>query len=333
VFLDVRSRVAIAMGAMVAMCLLTGGLSWHYSAVASSHSSAAGRAAERAHWVSEVSHHVTAFMGEASDLAFGASGGLSEEFSTEYGDLVGADSEISRMLANPADGMNPANLERVADGWDTIRLETLVWVNAEAESGDSPARLKLMEDGQLRASISSNITTPASVANVTGVELRRLVRAHSEGLVDGVLRDMGTAAVSERDAAEALAKDARRLATTVLLVLMLATLMVSVGASVWLLRTIVGPLSDAKRTAERVAAGEYGAQFTRHSADEVGVLVGAIELMRDSVVSRINVMQEMAGAVLVTIDGVQEAAAAGDLPKVTEGTAALGVLADEMLRG
>jgi len=109
--------------------------------------------------------------------------------------------------------------------------------------------------------------------------------------------------------------------------------MVSVGASVWLLRTIVGPLSDAKRTAERVAAGEYGAQFTRHSADEVGVLVGAIELMRDSVVSRINVMQEMAGAVLVTIDGVQEAAAAGDLPKVTEGTAALGVLADEMLRG
>lgn len=331
--LDVRGRVAVAMTAVVLMSVLTGGLSWWFGSVADGHAAEAARAAERARWVSEVSSAITSFNGQAGDLAFGVSGGVSEEGSSEYGDLTGVDAHVSRLLKRPPEGMLPADLDRITEGWASIRIQTLVWINAEAEAAASPTRLTLQDDGGIRASVISNISTPAALANVSGVELRRLVRSNSEALVDGSLRAIASAAVEERDVSAELAVSTRRSATSITIALLIIGLVVAVVVSAWLYGTIVGPLNEAKRIAELVALGEYGAQFKRHSSDEVGVLVDAIERMRDVVVTRIDVMREMAGAILVTNDGVREAAANGDLARVSEGTVVLGTLAEQMLDG
>jgi methyl-accepting chemotaxis protein len=85
--------------------------------------------------------------------------------------------------------------------------------------------------------------------------------------------------------------------------------LVAVGTGVWLYRTIAGPLHEAKEVAERVAAGDFSATFPRHTNDEIGALVSAVEAMKDAVVGKVSIMREMAGAVLVTAESLRASVA------------------------
>lgn len=98
---------------------------------------------------------------------------------------------------------------------------------------------------------------------------------------------------------------ASRNATLVLVVL---SVLVAGLASLWLYRTIARPLGEARDFANRVAGGELDASFDRHSDDEIGTLTRAVANMKDTVASRVEVMREMAGVVIVNADDVHNAA-------------------------
>ncbi|MBN2846974.1 MAG: HAMP domain-containing protein [Coriobacteriia bacterium] len=302
--LTVKTRIAIAMSAILAINALTGALAWSLRSRAADESERTQAAVDRADWIGRVSEGLTTFVSEATDLAFGVSSGVSEESSAEYGDLVGADQHLLRLVASPPADLEPEVVDRITTQLDELRPGVFAWINAEATRAGSSVRLTLTDAGRVRASVTSNITLPVSFTGLEGVDLRRAVRREAEALKDGTLRRAMADARADADAASKASARAGDLAANVTLAAILVGFVTAVMAAVWLYRTIAGPLRDAQAVAEDVAAGDYSAIFTRHSDDEIGSLVHAVEEMRDVVVGQVNVMREMAGAVIVTADGL-----------------------------
>lgn len=306
--LSVRRRIGLAMGIVVLVNVAAGAASWYLDTRALHEQDRADAAVRRATWLSTVSNDVTAFVSEATDLAFGVTGGRSEEGSAEYGDLVGTDASVRRLMAQAPVDLPAADAAALAAKWEDLRVAVFVWINAEAETGHSNTRLMLTDTGTLRASVQSNISTPSALIGMDTGSLRREVRRQTEAFRLGVLRTQVDGALAEADTARRREDESRRWASTITLVAIAASLVVAVGAAVWLYRTIAAPLSKAKKVAEAVSSGDYAASFDRHGTDEVGALIHAVEEMRDSVVRRIEVMREMAGAVIVTAEAAAEAA-------------------------
>lgn len=224
-------------------------------------------------------------------------------------------------------------------------MGAFVWVNAEAAEAGWPTRLKLMDNGQVRASVDTNIVAPARLSGMSSGELRREVRQEYEAFRDRRLRAVMRAAEAEAADAQALETQARSFAAALTIALFAFSALVAAAAAVWLYRTIAAPLNRARSVADAVTAGDLDAAFDSTADDEIGSLVHAVEAMRDTVVSRIKIMREMAGAALVTSEGVARAAsealdAAEDmadpqlqsaLSEVKDRTQALEMLAAQML--
>ncbi len=343
--LSVKVRIAIAMTLVLTVNVAAGAVSWALNARAAQYAEASREASDRARWVGGLSGLVTTFVSEANDLAFGVGSDLSAEGSAEYGDVMGVDGEIDHWVRTPEPGLDPDELEQIETAWSELRIAVFVWVNAEAVEAGSPTRLTLTDDGRVRASVDTNIEAPVALASLGTGELRREVRSEAEAFGDGLLRGIERSAQEEMAAALVGEQQARDLATVVTLVLIAASILMAAGAAVWLYRTIASPLNRARAVADAVASGDLDAAFGRHSEDEIGSLIHAVEAMRDAVVTRITMMREMAGAVLVTADGVAEAVLeAGDhvgddaapellgaLDDVGERTRVLGSLAGQML--
>lgn len=306
--LDVKSRIGIAMTAVVAINLVAAGAVWWLNASAARHAQDATHAAAKAVWVSTASGAITEFISESNDLVLGFSAEDTSESSAEYGDVMGKDLDIANLLDGAPADVTPNEIDSIVDTWMTLRNGVFVWANTEAEAAGSATRLTINEDGKVRASVQTNIVVPTELAVLGRTELRREIRSQEEAFRDGLLRNIQRDAIAASDEAQALAMATRQRATTYTLALIGIGFLTAIAASAWLYGTIASPLKRARHVAEQVAAGHLDAQFPDHSDDEIGALVLAVEKMRDSVVGKVMIMREMAGVLIVTAEGVGDAA-------------------------
>ncbi len=343
--LSVKTRIGVAMTLVVLVNLVAGGFSWLLHERAADFELASEHAAARSQWVAAVSEKVFAFASEATDIAIGVAKGESAESSAEYGDLVGADAATSRLIGRTPDDLDPGMAVDIAQRWEALRPAVFAWVNAEAEQADSTLRLTLGDAGEVRASTSSTIEVPAEFEGLDVPMMRRAVRSEVESFIAGELRSALGDAESDARTAGRAASRARDTAFTVTVAAIALSVIVAVIAAVWLYRTIAGPLIAAEQVARQVTAGDHSASFTKTRDDEIGALVHAVEEMRDTVVGHVNVMRELAGAVIVTAADVTAGAAsvrdltpnAGDhltdvVTSLERHSTTLSQLADQMLR-
>jgi HAMP domain-containing protein len=306
--LSVKQRIGVAMTLVVLVNLVAGGFSWLLHQRAASYELASERATARSQWVASVSARVFTFVSEATDLALGVQG-ASEESSAEYGDLVGADAATSRLIGRAPDDLDPDMAADIAGRWDALRPAVFTWVNAEAERADSTLRLTLGEGDGVRASTSSTIEVPAELDGLDVPLMRRAVRSEVESFIAGELRLALNDAENDARVAGRAASKARDTAFNVTVAAIALGLVVAIVAAIWLYRTIAGPLIAAEKVARQVTAGDYSAAFVKTRDDEIGALVHAVEEMRDTVVGHVNVMRELAGAVIITAGDVSAGAA------------------------
>lgn len=317
----VRLRIVLAMSIVVMANLVVGGFASYQYAQAAASAAAAADAAARAGLLAHTSQRLTEFFSEASELALSMKAATrSEEISTEYGDVIGADQSVSIALKRLADSLDPAQNAEVAAAWDEVRTDVARWVNTEAVSGGTPIRLKRMENGTFRASVETDLYVPSTM---TASEMRRGVYEKEEALRDGLLRRLVRDAEVEARAAEAVAKKAGQLAQTAILASIGVALLVAIAMSVWLYRSIATPLTRAKAFADAVAAGQLDASIVHRMGDEIGAMTQSVENMRDAVVHRLDNIRELAGVVMVltestaaTLSAAERAAADGSSDEI-----------------
>ena len=300
--LSVKRRIALTMGIVVLMNVIAGVAAFSLNRWAANQAALSQSAADRAGWAGGMSASVVTFLGQATDLAFAVTTGVSEESSAEYGDLVGADAAVTRQIEAMPPDIDAATQAEISKRWTDLRAGVFTWINDEAEAAGSPLRLSLAESGDVRSGATSNIQPPAALAGLTGASLRQAVRTQAESFTGNLLRGVVTGARADASAAEAAASGARTLQSQITIAAIVAGLALALCAAVWLYKTIAGPLGAARDVAGRIAAGDYSATFTRTGDDEIGALVHALEGMRGTVVGQLEVMREMAGAVIVTAD-------------------------------
>lgn len=96
---------------------------------------------------------------------------------------------------------------------------------------------------------------------------------------------------------------------------LLATLL-AIGAAVWIIRSIQRPLHNAVEVADRVAAGDLTSEFVVRSKDELGMLLGSLQRMQNSLVQ--TVYKVRTGAEGVATASTQIAMGNADLSGRTE---------------
>jgi HAMP domain-containing protein len=307
--LSVRARIALAMTVVVAANAAAAAFSWAYYSRAAEYGATARQATIAARAAASAAQRLSEFSADTGSLAFSlAQSSRPEETSGLYGAVQGTDVAVTdalRALSNVTTGTTGATL---STQWDATRRVTYAWINAEAVAAGSTLRLRRLDDGRYQAGTASNITLPADLQGMPASGLASASRQRVSALKDGTLRTV----LHEADAASALAtteeEQARALARNGTAALVVASLVLAMAAAAWLHGTIARPLATAKRFADAVAAGDLGATFEHHAGDEIGTLTRSVEEMRDAVVHDLAVMREMAGAVLVTADGVRDAA-------------------------
>lgn len=313
--LSVKRRIGVAMILVVLVNLVAGGFSWLLHQRAADDELVSRHASARSEWVAAVSSEVFAFVSEATDVALGVTKGESAESSAEYGDLVGVDAAVSRLLDRVPADLDPAMSSQIAERWEALRPAVLAWVNAEATAADSTLRLTIADGGEVRAGTSTAIEVPAGLEGLDVTLMRRAVRSQAESLIAGELRHALDDATSDARSAERAAAQARSDAFSITVAAIALSLVVAVLAAIWLYQTIAGPLAAAEKVARKVSEGDYSVMFTKTADDEIGTLVHAVEEMRDTVVGQVNVMRELAGAVIITAGDV--ATGAGDVRHLT----------------
>lgn len=329
--LTVKARIALVMGIVVAANVAAGGVATYYYAQAAEYGSQAQAALEKAKRVGVVSQATSEFIARVGDLALSFSeGSASEDQSTTYGELQGADQVGSGGVRRLTATLAASDASAVADGWYMLRLSAYTWVNGEAAQNGAGFRLRETQPGVFRSSVDSNITTPSALVGLAGPQLRAAVRDEANGFRDRTLRRIAVSADAAAVRARAAEKQATDLARSATLAAITLSVIVTMLAAVWLYRTIATPLARAKRFADTVAAGDLSATIGKHTADEIGTLTHAVEDMKDSIGQKIAAMQEMAGAVLFIAEGVHESADSARSAAVALGdtTAGLAVMLD-----
>jgi HAMP domain-containing protein len=307
VTITVRARIAIAMTALVAANLLAATVSAVYFARADRYQNDLVAASARVALASDASERVTEFMAEAESFAVAARSKRPEDQTDGYGRLARADAAAGSAVSALAKSEG-ADGDTVTQDWSDVRIGTFSWLNAQAGADGSALRLWLSPSGALNTNNVSNIPTPEYAAAEGLFDIRQAVRTRFDGFRDGIIRRVRDNAAAQAQATGSAEQLARNTAQTVTLGLAGLSLLVAVLAGVWVYRGTAIPLRAARRFADRVAAGELDATFPEHRGDEIGHLTAAIENMKDVVVRDLRAMKEMAGAVLVTADGVSHAA-------------------------
>lgn len=297
----------------------TAAASWWLNTRAADAAAEAVAATERAAWAKELRAEVRAYLSQTADLVLALHVGESPEISAQYGDIPGVERRVADLLASANELLDSERAEALHQDWDLTQAGSVAWVNAESEAAERPLRLSLTERG-LRATTAGTSAVPQSFKGMTVAQKRLEVRSVAEALTEGTLRRIARdAEVDARNAQEA-ADGARRSADLTTLVLLVVNAVVALTASIWLYGTIARPLAEAQAVASRVAAGDFAATFPPASRDEVGALLTIVESMRDAVVSKIEALQEVAGAVLITSESLHACVArASELSHDDEG--------------
>ncbi|WP_462387664.1 methyl-accepting chemotaxis protein [Acidovorax sp. Q11] len=98
-------------------------------------------------------------------------------------------------------------------------------------------------------------------------------------------------------AASKFASDTYSTARIFLIAFAALTLVLALGASIWLIRSITAPLAQAVETADRVAAGDLSGQIVVQSKDETGQLLAALQRMQQSLVNTVALVRSNAEGV------------------------------------
>jgi methyl-accepting chemotaxis protein len=170
------------------------------------------------------------------------------------------------------------------------------------------AHLKMGEDYRkgLEAFEAAHFDPTAGDASVKGMD-----RAPSE-----LLRQARDQILAGTEASLAHAEDSGRQAMLASTVLMVIALAIGIGGGILTSRSITGPIRQALRAAEAVAAGDLTSRIEVTSGDEAGQLLAALKAMSASL-SRI-VAQVRAGVESVTTASSQIAAGNQNLSARTE---------------
>lgn len=344
--LSVRTRIALSMALLLAITSATAATSWALSAQAGRMAERSRKAASVAQLAVQTSARVGAFVGDARALALSVSTGAgSEDVSEEYGAMLGSGDSADRAFRALCAAAGSTEASAAARRWDDVRLVTYVWINAQAAENGSAFRMTRAANGRYLASVSTSLVPPAELGSADSRRLKLAARDRAALLEDASLRALTKEFSAAAEAAAHDERTARDRTRDVTIALVIASLFSAVVATVWLYRTIATPLAKAREVADEVAAGDLDVRFSRHTADEIGVLTHAVENMTMVVASRIRVMHEMAGAVLVIADDVHaeaasalsrgdaaaETAAHDELGRIAESAETLGVLARQML--
>jgi len=308
--LSVSARIALVVSVIVAANILAGAVSWCLYSAASRSGTEAREAAERARLVAVATGAVTGFMADATDLGYSVSRNTaSEERSRLYGALIGTYPVADRAIESVVSATPDDRGDAAQDGWVALRDSTFAWINSEAETGGADLRITRSASGAYRDSVSSNISLPPELVSLSPVARRQALRDRAEHLEHATLGDIARKAEAEAASAARAESNARLFAQagTVSFVALSALIAALLGG--WLYRSIARPLLAAKEFSDQVASGNYEATLALHSADEIGALTDAVENMRDNLVHEMNVIREMAGAVMFTAEGVGEAVA------------------------
>jgi methyl-accepting chemotaxis protein len=187
--------------------------------------------------------------------------------------------------ASPAEQKAFAELKPALNAWWDAIDEFVVHIEKWDKTGDANERqiaFKTKDDGKLDV---TQKTMQAAVAKLVEVNTAENKRAQAE-------------AKAEQQAAMT------RLATIVGLLTLFG-----VGCAVVISGSITGPLTDAVKFADAVAAGDFSARVVTRTGGETGELTKAIEEMKDSLVTRMEQMHEVAALVELAADGVTGTAA------------------------
>ncbi len=306
--LSVKARIALVMIVVVTLNVVAGVVSWTLYRSAANSGERARAAVERARLATAASESVTEFMAGAKDLALSVeTSTTSAERSRSYGDLIGVDPVADRAIAKVA-AATPGEAGTAAqDAWQLLRTSVFAWINTEAESSGAELRITRNPNGAYRNSISSNLSLPPDLSAMPPAGLRQAIRDRAERFKYATLGDIVKTAAAESAAATAAESRARLRAQQGTVALVGLSALVATILGIGLYRSISRPLSAARIYADRVASGDYDAPAPSHSADEIGVLTHAVENMKDNLVHEMNVMREMAGAVMFTAEGVKAA--------------------------
>jgi len=307
--LSVKNRIAVSMAMLVMVSAVGAAITASLHAKAGRFGEAAREQAQIARSTQHAAQAVAQFVADGTALALAVSAsGVSEDVSFAYGQVQGSEQEASHALRALEQISEASSGAPVVAEWEGLRLLTYFWVNSEAADAGSPLRITLDGAGAFRASVVSNLRTPPGSEAMSTSELRRSVRDQGRVMTDASLRRLVREA--ERSAGAALADEttARRAAQNGTFLFIGVSLVLALFVATWLYGTIARPLEKARAFAKQVAAGDLAAVHGTHSADEIGTLTRAMESMRDAVVARVNNLHELAGVVLVTAEGVSEAA-------------------------
>lgn len=305
--LSVRSRIMVAMTIVVAANLVTALVCIAYFARAQGYQATVAKDAARSQATATASIRLTQFWAEAQYYAVGVRSLRPADAADAYGRLVRSDNDARAAIAALAKAAPDAS-SQLSSEWQTVRLSTFAWLNAELAADDSTVRLWITPSGDLNTNSSSNITAPARLAGLSAADMRPAVRTSFDGLRDGTIRQVQDEALTAAIDATAAEGSARDVARALTIALALVSLLVAVACGSWIYRGTVTPLQEARRFADRVADGDLDAVLLVHRDDEIGSLTAAIQDMKDAVVRELRAMQELAGIVLVTAESVSAAA-------------------------
>lgn len=306
---SIKMRITLVMTALLVINTAAAAASWALNARAARFADEARSSLEIAQAVQSASESVTEFVSDNRALAFSVSRDSKSEYSSEdYGQVIGSERLATHELARVAALVPGASAQEASGRWESLRELSYAWVNAEAENAGSSLRMSRSATGAYRASVDTNIQVPVALASTGLEEFGREVTDQGNLLRNATLRALVNDAGERATAAVKAETEARQTARNIVLALVALSLAAAVVAAIWLYRTIVTPVTRARVFADAVAAGDLGASLAHHTADEIGVLTRAIETMKDALVTRMNVMRELAGAVLVTADEVDRAA-------------------------
>ena len=94
------------------------------------------------------------------------------------------------------------------------------------------------------------------------------------------------------DEARATSEKTYSTAQATLLVVALLAIALAVSASIWLVRSITGPLAQAVQFAEHVATGDLSTEIQVTTTDETGQLLSALQRMQKSLVTTVSMVRQ-----------------------------------------
>jgi len=99
------------------------------------------------------------------------------------------------------------------------------------------------------------------------------------------------------DAAGKTSEDAYTQARNILVLSLLGAIALAVSTGVWLIRSIVGPLAQAVRTADRVADGDFTQVIEVHGDDEAAQVLKSLARMQDQLAAVVSTVRTGADGV------------------------------------